>query len=45
MAIFPGYFTHTHRGNTPISNDKYIFTSWVLFNHAEKIYGTPQTDK
>ncbi|WP_042152611.1 MULTISPECIES: 2OG-Fe(II) oxygenase [unclassified Pseudoalteromonas] len=45
MAIFPGYFTHTHRGNTPISNDKYIFTSWVLFNHAEKIYGTPQTNK
>ncbi|SFD66295.1 2OG-Fe(II) oxygenase [Pseudoalteromonas denitrificans] len=45
MAIFPGYFTHTHKGNIPISNDKYIVTSWVLFNPAEKIYGTPQTNQ
>ncbi|MBQ4832596.1 2OG-Fe(II) oxygenase [Pseudoalteromonas sp. MMG010] len=42
MVIAPGYFTHTHRGNKPISNDKYILTSWVLFNHAEKIYGAPR---
>ncbi|AWL10773.1 hypothetical protein HMF8227_00265 [Saliniradius amylolyticus] len=38
MVIAPGYFTHTHRGNMPISNDKYIITSWMLFNPAEKIY-------
>jgi hypothetical protein len=41
MVIAPGYFTHTHRGNKPISNDKYILTSWVLFHRAEQIYGTP----
>lgn len=39
MVIAPGYFTHTHRGCVPISNDKYILTSWVLFNPADRIYG------
>ncbi|MFQ3248439.1 MAG: hypothetical protein ACI9O6_000241 [Glaciecola sp.] len=38
MVIAPSGFTHTHRGNIPISNDKYILTSWVLFNPAERIY-------
>jgi hypothetical protein len=38
MVIAPAYFTHTHRGAVPISNDKYILTSWVLFNQADKIY-------
>lgn len=41
MVIAPAYFTHTHRGNIPKSNDKYILTSWILFNQAEKIYGQP----
>tara|TARA_B100000700_G_C14980690_1_gene826229 strand:- start:452 stop:1156 length:705 start_codon:yes stop_codon:yes gene_type:complete len=43
MVVAPGYFTHTHRGNKPISNDKYILTSWVLFNRAEQIYGQPSS--
>lgn len=43
MVVAPGYFTHTHRGNKPISNDKYILTSWVLFNRAEQIYGQPKS--
>ena len=38
MVIAPAYFTHTHRGSVPVSNDKYILTSWVLFNQANKIY-------
>lgn len=38
MVIAPGYFTHTHRGLVPVSNDKYILTSWILFNPAERIY-------
>lgn len=38
MVIAPAGFTHSHRGNTPISDDKYIATSWILFNRAEKIY-------
>ena len=42
MVIAPAYFTHTHRGCIPVSNDKYILTSWILFNPAEQIYGPPQ---
>lgn len=38
MVIAPAYFTHTHRGNIPKSNDKYILTSWILFNQAQQIY-------
>lgn len=38
MVIAPAYFTHTHRGNIPTSGSKYILTSWVLFNQAEKLY-------
>nr|WP_136251336.1 2OG-Fe(II) oxygenase [Ningiella ruwaisensis] len=38
MVIAPAGFTHTHRGNVPVSNDKYILTSWVLFNPAEHIF-------
>ncbi len=30
-VIFPASFTHTHRGNPPLSNDKYILTGWVEF--------------
>jgi hypothetical protein len=31
MAFFPGSFEYTHRGNPPISNEKYILTGWVEF--------------
>ena len=30
-CIFPASYTHAHRGNPPISNDKYILTSWIEF--------------
>ena len=39
MVIAPAYFTHTHRGCTPVSGDKYILTSWVLLQRAEKVFG------
>lgn len=39
MVIAPAYFTHTHRGCTPTSGDKYILTSWILLNRAEQLYG------
>ena len=29
LVLFPGSFTHTHRGNAPLSNDKYVLTGWV----------------
>lgn len=28
LLIWPAGFTHVHRGNPPISNDKYIATGW-----------------
>ena len=31
LVIFPASFTHTHRGNPPISNEKYIVTGWTEF--------------
>lgn len=43
MVIAPSGFTHTHRGNIPQSNDKYILTSWVLFNPAEHIFARSST--
>lgn len=39
MVIAPAGFTHSHRGNVPISDNKYIATSWVMFNRAEQLYG------
>lgn len=39
MVVAPAYFTHTHRGRTPQSNDKYILTSWVLLNQAQQLFG------
>ena len=38
LLIAPAAFTHTHRGNRPRGGNKYIATSWVLFQPAEKIY-------
>jgi hypothetical protein len=32
LIIWPGSYTHTHRGNPPLTNTKYVITSWVLFN-------------
>ena len=31
LVIFPASYTHTHRGNPPLSNSKYIMTGWVEF--------------
>jgi hypothetical protein len=39
LLIAPTAFTHTHRGNRPVGGDKYIATSWILFNRAEAIFG------
>ena len=39
VLIAPTAFTHTHRGNRPVGGDKYIATSWILFNRAEAIFG------
>jgi hypothetical protein len=31
LVIWPAAFTHTHRGNPPYSNVKYIVTGWINF--------------
>jgi len=38
LLIAPAAFTHTHRGNRPVGGDKYIATSWVLFQRAEQLF-------
>jgi hypothetical protein len=39
LLIAPTAFTHTHRGNRPTGGDKFIATSWILFQRAERLYG------
>jgi hypothetical protein len=39
LLIAPTAFTHTHRGNRPLGSDKFIATSWILFQTADKLYG------
>lgn len=39
LLIAPAAFTHTHRGNRPQDGDKFIATSWVLFQRAETLFG------
>ena len=38
LLIAPATFTHTHRSNRPENNDKYIATSWILYQRAEQLY-------
>lgn len=41
LLIAPAASTHTHRGNRPIGGDKYIATSWILFQRAESLFAQP----
>jgi hypothetical protein len=29
LLIWPASYTHTHRGNPPLSHSKYIVTGWI----------------
>lgn len=29
LVIWPAYFTHVHRGNPPLTGDKYVMTGWL----------------
>ena len=31
LLIYPGNYTHTHRGNPPRSNSKYLINAWIEF--------------
>ena len=39
LVIAPAGFTHSHKGHVATSGDKYIVTSWILFQRAEALYG------
>lgn len=39
LVIAPAGFTHTHKGHIPLSGDKYIATSWILYHRAETLFG------
>ena len=41
LVIAPAGFTHSHKGHVATSGDKYIVTSWILFQRAEALYGQP----
>ena len=38
LLLAPAAFTHSHRGNRPRGGDKYIATSWLLFQRAEQLH-------
>lgn len=38
LIIAPAGFTHSHKGHIARSGDKYIATSWILFQRAEALY-------
>lgn len=38
LCLFPSDWTHLHRGNAPISNDKYIMTGWYNYHIKENLY-------
>jgi hypothetical protein len=38
LLIAPTAFTHTHRGNRPTGGDKFIATSWILFQRADRLF-------
>tara|TARA_B100001175_G_scaffold64031_1_gene52193 strand:+ start:1628 stop:2251 length:624 start_codon:yes stop_codon:yes gene_type:complete len=35
FVVWPAYFTHMHRGNPPISDEKYIVTGWYQYVNIE----------
>lgn len=39
MVVAPAAFTHTHAGDVPKSGHKYIVTTWLMFQPAEKLFG------
>jgi len=41
LLLAPAAFTHTHRGNRSQGGDKFIATSWILFQRAEQLYAKP----
>lgn len=41
FILFPASFTHTHRGNPPLKESKYVATGWVEFLNTPEKQGMP----
>ena len=39
FVLWPAYFTHFHRGNPPLSNEKYVLTGWVNYSYEKDLQG------
>lgn len=39
LILFPGAFTHAHRGNPPLKETKYIATGWIEFMTTQESQG------
>jgi len=39
IVVAPCGFTHTHRGSIPVSSDKYVLASWMMYRNAGELYG------
>jgi hypothetical protein len=42
FILFPAHFTHTHRGNPPLSGVKYIATGWIEFLNTPEPQGASE---
>jgi hypothetical protein len=42
FILFPAHFTHTHRGNPPLSGVKYIATGWIEFLNTPEPQGVSE---
>jgi hypothetical protein len=38
IVLFPAAYTHTHRGNPPLSGEKYIMTGWLVYKEIFEGY-------
>ncbi len=45
LLLAPAGFTHTHRGNMPRGGDKYIATSWILFQRSDRLFPSEQAQQ
>lgn len=38
LILAPVNFSYTHRGCVPVSNDKYVLASWLMYKPANQLY-------
>jgi len=41
LLLFPAVWTYPHRGNVPLSSDKYIITGWLYIKNIKKKKNAP----